>query len=126
MTSSVITIKPSKTAYDAARMMRIVKKSGLVVVDDSDNPIGMITEKDLSRRVVAEKLDPSAVKIADIMSKPLITIEQRFFIEDAARLMAQKDIKRLPVVADGKLVGIITSADLTRYIDELDKLCSSI
>jgi CBS domain-containing protein len=40
--------------------------------------------------------------------------------------MAQKDIKRLPVVADGKLVGIITSADLTRYIDELDKLCSSI
>ena len=103
-------------------MMRIVKRSGLVVVDDSDKPVGVITLRDLGRRIVAAKLDPTAVKVADIMSKPPITIDHHLFVEDAARLMAQKDIKRLPVVADGKLVGIITSADLTRYIDELDRI----
>ncbi len=126
MTTPVTTIKPTKTAYDAARIMSNENKSGLVVVDEDNKPVGMITERDLAKRIVSAKLDPTAVKVADIMSKPPITIDRHLFIEDAVRLLAKNRIKRLPVVENGKLVGIITATDLTRYIDHLDRIRPSM
>ncbi|MEM3737106.1 MAG: CBS domain-containing protein [Candidatus Bathyarchaeia archaeon] len=126
MSSPVTTIGPSKTAYDAARIMNDRRVSGLAVVDEDGNPVGVVTEKDLARKIIAERLDPVAVKVGDIMSKPPITISSNHPIEDAVRLMAKNKIKRLPVVEGDMLVGIITVTDLTRYIDYLDRIRPSM
>lgn len=115
MSSSVTTIESSKSVYDAARMMSNGKMSGLAVVDEGENPVGVVTERDMTRRIVAEKLDPTKVKVDEIMSKPPITISSHLPIEDAVKLMAKSKIKRLLVLEDDRLVGIITATDLIRY-----------
>jgi len=125
MTRPVVTINPSQTAYDAARIMSRENKSGLVIVE-KDKPVGVITERDLVNRVIVAKLDPTTVKVGEVMSQPPITISSHLFIEDAAKVMAEKKVKRLPVVENDRLVGIITVVDLTHCIDRLEHIRPSI
>jgi len=116
MTKSVITIDIHKTVLDAAKLMS-EKTIGSLVVTDSEVPIGIVTERDFVRKAVAEKL-PLDTEISKIMSKPLMTIDPDSSLREAARLMLKNKIRRLPVVKENKLIGIIAASDFARQLSK--------
>lgn len=114
MTKNVITIDLNKTVFDAAVLMS-EKELGCLVVIDDETPIGIVTERDFVRRVVAKKIHLDT-KISEIMSKPLITVDADISDKDAARLMIKNKIRRLPVMNEAKLVGIVVASDFARQL----------
>ena len=116
MTKNSITIDKNKTVFDAATLMS-EETVGCLIVVDGKFPIGIVTERDFVRRVIAKKLSLDT-EISEIMSKPLITIESDASIRDAARMMIDNKIRRLPVVKANKLVGIIVAADFARQLSK--------
>jgi len=115
MTKRVEKITPSQTVFEATKLMKEKAIGCLVVVEDGD-AVGIMTERDIVRRVVAENSDAKQVKVGAVMSKPLITIGPNTSVRDAAAMMIKNKIRRLPVIEDSKLVGIITSTDLAKYL----------
>lgn len=113
MIPAVKTVKPEATVKEAVGKMNKFS-IGSVVVVDVKKPIGILTERDILRRIVEPGLDPETISVRQVMSSPVITIEYDVSIEEAGRLMANKGIKKLPVVRKGQLVGIITSTDIVR------------
>lgn len=112
MSSPVITINDTDTALTATKLM---KKHGIgcvVVVDKTGKPLGLMTERDVVRRVAALDLLPSKVKASKSMTKPASTVDATANVTDAATKMRQLKIRRLVVVQGGKLTGIITSNDI--------------
>lgn len=118
MTKAVKTVKVNGNVKEAVQKMNKFN-IGSVVVVDGRRPVGILTERDILRRIVEQCIDPSIFKVKDIMSSPVETIDPDINIEDAARLMTKKGIKKLPVVEDDSLVGIVTSMDLMRAAPEL-------
>ena len=114
MTSTVITIDMKRTVLEAARLMHQQDKGDLVVME-GDVARGIVTERDLVRRVIAEK-KPLETKVSEIMSTPLITIEENAPLRDAARIMVKYKIRRLPVTKKKVLVGIIATSDFARQV----------
>jgi CBS domain-containing protein len=99
---------------------------GSVIVISSGRPVGIITETNIMRRVVESRMDPATVWAKDIMTSPLVTIDQTAAVEEAAKIMVDKNISRLPVTNGNKLVGLISSTDIVkanptqlRILDEL-------
>ncbi len=120
MTSNVITVKPDETIVDAARKMAENKIGSVVVVDDKGTIIGILTEGDIVRRVVARGLDPSQTPVEAVMTKNPITIFEDADLAAAAELMREKGVGHLPVVnEEGRLVGIITRSDIVRIAPSL-------
>jgi|SRR5579884_126715 CBS domain-containing protein len=115
MTKNIITIDISKSALDGARLMDEKAISSLIVLKDG-NPVGIVTERDFIKKVCAKELAISQVKIGDIMSKILTTAEPDTPIEVAVQRMVNHKVRRLPVVEDGKIVGIITVTDLAKHL----------
>ena len=116
-------IMVSKTAQEAARKMGTVNTSSLIVTDLNEKPVGIITERDLVRRVVANA-NSGIVLIEDIMASPIITIDANSSVEAAADLMLQNKVRHLLVVENedvNKVLGIITSTDFTTYLKEADE-----
>jgi signal-transduction protein with cAMP-binding, CBS, and nucleotidyltransferase domain len=112
--SPVDTIERGLTVALAARMMKERARGSLIVVDDR-KPIGIITERDLVRRIIAE--DKSiATTVGDIMSEPLISVGPEATVSSAANVMYKNGIRRLPVIEEGRLLGIVTSTDLARAL----------
>lgn len=119
MTSPVITVSEDATAEEAAKLMRD-HEIGCVIVSTKDGkPIGIITDKDLVIRVVAENLQPSKVTAREVMSTPLVTIDAEKTISEAAREMNRYNIRRLAVMYKGQLVGIVSSRDIISVTPEL-------
>ncbi len=116
MTKNVIKIDLQKTIFEAAILMKEKEVGCLVIIDDKI-PVGIVTERDFVRRVVANNL-PSDIGISKIMSKPLITIEPDSSLREAARLMLKKKIRKLPIVVEKKLVGIIVVSDFARQLSK--------
>lgn len=112
MSSPVITIKETDSVLGAAKLMKKHEIGCVVVVDKSGKPRGLITERDVVRRVSASDLVPSNVAAGKIMSKSPATVEPTANVTDAAKKMRELKIRRLVVVQDGKLKGIITSNDI--------------
>lgn len=113
----------NRTAQEAAHKMGDVNTSSLVVTDLTDKPIGIITERDLVRRVVANDANSKTVFIKDIMASPIVTIDANSSVEAAADLMLQNKVRHLLVVEDedvNKPLGIITSTDFASYLMEGD------
>lgn len=119
MTSPVITVKEDSTVNEAAKLMRDNNIGCVIVTSENDKPIGIITDRDVIARVVAEGLQPSRVKVKEIMSAPLVTIDADKSIDEAAREMVRRDIRRLAVMYKGRLVGIISSKDILSVTPEL-------
>jgi CBS domain-containing protein len=128
MVSNVVTITPENTLYEAARIMG-EKRIGSLIVMKYKTPVGIITERDLLREVVDKEIalekdwlaggaSIREEKVEQIMSYPLITISRKFSIKEAAQMMIERKIRRLAVTESGKLVGIVTSADLIRCLPE--------
>jgi CBS domain-containing protein len=112
MSSPVITIRDTDTVLSAAKLMKKHKIGCVVVVDKSGKPTGLITERDVVRRVSAFDLLPSKAQAGKSMTKPLATADASANITEAAKKMRELRIRRLVVVQNGKLKGIITSNDI--------------
>jgi CBS domain-containing protein len=109
------------TAQSAAKIMKQEDVGSLIIIEDGEG-VGMLTEKDLVQKIVAAGRSPSKVIIANIMSTPLITIGPTESVADAAKRMANLKLRRLPVVEDEKLVGVLTENDLLRLSPSLIEL----
>ena len=116
MTTNVITIDVQKTVLDAAKLMHQQDVGDLVVME-GNMPKGIVTERDLVRRVMAQK-KPLDTKVSEIMSDPLITIEEESSLRDAARKMVKYRIRRLPVTKKNVLVGMIATSDFARHLSK--------
>jgi len=128
MVSDVLTITPENTLYEAAKIMG-ENRIGSLIVMKYKTPVGIITERDLLREVVDKEIalekdwlaggvSIKEEKVEKIMSYPLITISRESSIKEAAQMMIEKKIRRLAVTESGKLVGIVTAADLIRCLPE--------
>jgi CBS domain-containing protein len=112
MSSPVVTIKEHDSVLDAAKLMKKHEIGCVVVVDKAGKPTGLITERDVVRRVSALDLLPSKVQAGKSMTKPPALIEASANVTDAAKRMHEMKIRRLIVLAGGKVKGIITSNDI--------------
>ncbi|MCL6579488.1 MAG: CBS domain-containing protein [Candidatus Bathyarchaeota archaeon] len=121
MVHKVITVKKEATVEEAVELMNKYEIGCLVVVENG-KPVGIITERDLLKRVLPKSEVIRNMKIMEVMSKPLISVEPKVQIEETAKLMFQKKIKKLPVVEKGKLVGLVSLTDLLRVQPQLIKL----
>jgi CBS domain-containing protein len=114
MTSNPRTIEASGTITEAAQAMRD-EDTGIVPIVEGDRLVGTITDRDIAVKVVAESKDPQSTTVGEIASRDLVTIDPQQDLDEALRLMAQHQVRRLPVVEeDGKLVGILSQADVAR------------
>ncbi len=117
MTVKPRTVKVGDTVVDAAKLMR-GEDTGIAPVVDGGRLVGVVTDRDIAIRVVAEGRDPQATKVEEIASQNLVTIDPQQDLDGALRLMAQHQVRRLPVVEeDGKLVGVVAQADVARHAD---------
>ena len=116
MTKKVITVESNETVSGAAALMAENDVGNLIVMDDN-TPIGIVTERDFVRRILAKEKS-AKTKISKIMSTPLRVIDPEASLKEAARRMVRKRIRRLPVIKDNKLVGIITSTDFARHLSK--------
>jgi CBS domain-containing protein len=114
MTKKVLTIDSQKTVFEAAQLMSR-KEVGDVIIVDAEMPIGIMTERDIVRRVVAKER-PVTIKVSDVMTTPLITISPDASLKEAARTMVNHRIRRLPVLKEHKLVGILVVSDFARHL----------
>lgn len=119
MSSPVVTMDEDETANKAAENMDMKDLGAVIVQNKAGKSIGIITERDIVKRVVAKNLKPDTVKAKGIMTTPLVTIEPEETISDAARRMTRLDIRRLGVIYKGNLVGIISSKDILGVMPEL-------
>lgn len=102
---------------DAARLMRSADRDSLIVFD-LGRATGIVTERDIIRKITAEGLDAMRVHVAEIVSSPLVTIHPDRPAKEAAALMIQKKIRHLPVVKENRLLGMITMQDFLKYISK--------
>ena len=111
MTAGVVTATPEASAISVARQMRDNRVGSVVIVDPAGSPVAMITDRDLALRVFAEGVDPETA-VGEHASRPLVCGEPAMQLEEAAALMVQHRVRRLPVVDDGRLAGIVTLDDI--------------
>jgi CBS domain-containing protein len=130
MTSKVITITEKQTLKELSKLMYQRNIGGIIILKDilpnnaseEDTPIGIITERDIARLVAFSSNLSTDTPTSELMSQPLITINQNSSIKDASDLMQQHNIRRLPVLDNkGKLVGIITAKDILKAMMDLLK-----
>ena len=115
MTKHVVTIDENRTALEAAKVMTEKGISSLIVLKDQD-PVGIITERDFVKKICIKELNVSRVKVNEVMSKLRTFADPEIPIEVAVQRMVNHKIRRLPIMEDGKVVGIITVTDLAKYL----------
>ncbi len=133
MTKDVITIDLNQNAMEAAKLMK-EKEVAALVVTEGKNPFdiiskrafGILTERDLVRSICAENLQSKNTPLADIVSSPLITVGPNISVEDAAKVMIKNKIRRLVIVDDANVVGVVTATDLAGYLAKHKKGAKSV
>ena len=115
MQKNVITIELEKTAQYASTILKDNDISFLVVVEDS-KPVGIVSERDIVRKIVAENKEASKIQLESIMSKKFKWVEPNSSIESAVQKMLNNNIRRLVVLEDENLAGVITQTDLTEFL----------
>lgn len=114
MTKEVVTIDNSKSVFEAAELMTS-KGLGCLIVVVKGFPVGIITERDIVKRIVAKRGSPD-VKVIEVMTKDLITVSPDTSLREAARIMSAHKIRRLPVLKNNRLVGIVVASDFVRNV----------
>jgi CBS domain-containing protein len=120
MTEDPRSIGPSASVVEAAQLMRD-EHIGSLPITDGDTLLGMITDRDITTRVVAETADLATTSVGDVYSQDLVSVEPDKDLEEALGLMARHQVRRLPVVQDGRLVGIVAQADIALTLREDEK-----
>ena len=119
MTKDPRTVQPDASVVDAARLMRDEDTGIVPITEGGDRLAGVITDRDIAIGVVAGGKDPTSTKVTQIASKNLVTVDPQQDLDEALRLMAEHQVRRLPVVEeDGRLVGILAQADVARHSDD--------
>lgn len=129
MSKNVVTADKSTTIQESAEKMR-KSKVGCVIVTENSKPVGIVTERDFVTKVAAEGR-PLFTEISEVMSSPLITIDQEDTIWEASEMMKEKAIHKLPVIEDEKVLGIITTTDIVKISSvgsdsQMRKICDQI
>lgn len=117
MSGRVVSIGQKEPVIAAARLLKRMNLGALPVTDDSGKLRGIITDRDIVLRCVAAGADPRTLEIREIMSRGVVTASPDARVDDAARRMGRGQVRRLPVVEDGKLVGMLSLADMARKCD---------
>lgn len=125
MVKEVITIDENSTVREAAEIMNKFEIGCLIAVRRG-KAMGIITERDLLKRVVAEARDANKTKVKDVMSSPLVVVEPSMDLEEAVRLMFQMKIKKLPVVDGKRLVGLVSLTDIARFQPQVIKILKQL
>ena len=114
MTSNPCSIDADKSVAYAAKMMRD-EDVGIAPIVEGERLVGVLTDRDIAVRVVAEGRDPEQVKVTEVASRDLVTLDPQQDLDEALRLMARHQVRRLPVVEeDGRLAGVIAQADVAK------------
>jgi CBS domain-containing protein len=113
---SVVTISPNETAVSAALKMMSENNVSCIVVVEDGSAVGIITETDFLRKVAKNEKDFDKIKVAEIMSSPVVSVPSNVSVFEAGRVMKEGIIKRLPILEDGRLAGIVTQTDLIRVL----------
>jgi len=116
MKKDIVTIDEDISVAQASVNMR-EKGEGCAIILRRGTPIGIVTERDVTWKVAGDGLDPKSVKVSQIMSMPLITIDPDADLIEAAKIMEQHKIRRLAVVRQGILYGVLTAIDIARHIE---------
>ncbi|MEA1945307.1 MAG: CBS domain-containing protein [Euryarchaeota archaeon] len=118
MSPRVITADINDPLPDIAKELIKYDRSSVIVTKDG-KPVGIITERDISRKIIPDDRKPSSVPLSEIMTAPLITIDQNTPLSDAIQMMLSHKIRRLPVLRNETLIGIITSQDIVAVSSEM-------
>ncbi|MCK4364424.1 MAG: CBS domain-containing protein [Thermoplasmatales archaeon] len=118
MTKNVVTIDRNKTIFDACNLYKD-KKIGCLLVTDEGRCVGIATERNIIERTICSRIDPYETKIGDIMSTDLVTVHALDKIETAIEYMEFFEIKKLPVLVNDEIVGIITALDIAKARPDL-------
>ena len=119
MVTEVLTLNQESTVQKAVDLMALHSISGLIVCDDKDYPVGIVSEGDMLKQVFHKKKNPAKVKIKEVMSKKLTTISPELSIGETSVLMKRKSISKLPVVKNRKIIGYVTKSDLLEKLNEI-------
>jgi CBS domain-containing protein len=110
--SDVVTVTPDDTVLEAAHRMNDKRVGATVVCDAKGELVGIFTERDILRRVVAEDRSPVSTRVGDVMTSPVACCTPSTTVEECQSVITSKRLRHLPVVEEGKLVGMISSGDL--------------
>jgi len=121
MKTKPVIVQPFTTVLEAARIMR-QNKIGNVIVSEINHPIGILTESDIIKKVVCEARNPQEVTVEEVMSTPIIIAEPYISLQEALKIMGKCNIRRLPIVENNELVGIITQRDISRLSPALTEI----
>jgi CBS-domain-containing membrane protein len=116
MSRDIVSIDCNKTVLEACKVYS-KNKVGSLVVMDKKIIVGIVTERDTVERVILQNKNPKKTKVKDIMSPNIITVHALAPLERAAQIMKESNIKKLPVILNNEIVGIVTETDLSRTID---------
>ena|SRR5436190_16982333 len=119
MTPAPETIQADRPATEAAQKMRDAD-AGMIPVMDNGTLLGTVTDRDITLRVVAEGKDPQSTPVGEIASRELVTVQPEEDLDAALEKMAKHQVRRLPVVEDGRLIGVVAQADVAREGSEKD------
>ncbi len=120
MTKNVVTIDKEQSVLDAANLYK-KHKVGCLIVKENEECIGIITERDIIERTICNKMPPETTKVKDIMSSDVITIHYLERLDKASKIMIINNIKKLPVIKNGEIVGIITVTDISKARPDLSE-----
>ncbi|HKZ94174.1 MAG TPA: CBS domain-containing protein [Candidatus Bathyarchaeia archaeon] len=125
MTKEPRVVRRDTSVQEVVATMNKFDISSIIVVEEK-RPIGIVTHKDIISKLVQARIPPDAVTAREVMTTPVVAINEDISIDEAARLMAKKRIKKLIVTRNNELVGIITSSDLMREAPKLTKLLDEL
>ena len=116
MTTPAETLAPTATLTEAARQLRDLNVGSLPILD-GDHLVGVVTDRDIVVRGIAERLDPSSATVAEVATGAVVTVDVDDDAESVARVMGERQVRRVPVLDGGRLVGVIAQADVARDLD---------
>ncbi len=121
MKTNLAVVNPNFSVMEAAKIMK-KRNIGNVIVVEKKQPVGILTESDILKKVVAEGKNPEKTMVKDVMSTPIIVIDPYVTLEEAMKTMGKCNVRRLPVIEDDELIGIITQKDISRISPVLHEI----
>ena len=125
MVNNVMTIETDAFVMDAVKIMN-QHAIGCLIVNENGSPVGIVTERDLLKRLLAKSKNPKKTRVQEIMSKPLIVAKPDMEIEEVINLMFDRKVKKIPIVEGGKLLGLVTFTDLLSFQPQLIKVVKEL
>ena len=125
MVRDVVTIDENSTVKEAADVMNKFEIGCLIAISKK-KAVGIVTERDLLKRVVAESKDVGKTRVKDVMTSPLVVVESSMDLDEAVKLMFQMKIKKLPVVDEKRLVGLVSLTDIARFQPQMIKILKQL